>query len=99
MRLGSADEKIYMEKDYKNELLKYINDSTLGNDQKDLWDIFTKISLPDEDEAVYEAVTQDNESLMLLTDHLRDKIWDMKENNKEAWERICKDQAIQAKGQ
>jgi hypothetical protein len=77
-----------MQKDYKSELLKYIASSDLDDDQKELWSLFAKISMPLEDEAVFEAVSQDNESLAVLTEHLRDKIWDMKENNKKAWEKL-----------
>jgi hypothetical protein len=77
-----------MRKDYKSELLKHIGSSRLDDDQKELWNLFAKISMPLEDEAVYEAVSQDDESLMLLTEHLRDKIWDMKENKKQAWEKL-----------
>lgn len=86
-----------MEKDYKKELLKYIESSDLEAGQKELWELFTRISKPLEDEAVYEAVSQDDESLKLLTRHLRDKIWDMKENNREIWEKLTAENADQAK--
>lgn len=74
--------------DFKEKLNILIKDSDLSIDQKLLWELFQKFASTDENEAVYEAVTDGNENLELLTKYLRDKVWEMKENNIEAWERL-----------
>lgn len=77
-----------MENEFKKKLEDIINKSNLQADQKYLWQLFLKISRAEEDEAVYEAASEGNENLILLSQHLEDKLWDMKERNKEAWERL-----------
>ncbi len=73
---------------YKLKLKDLIVKSDLPEDQKDLWDMFLKISDENEDEAVFEAASEDKESLTLLTNHLRDKIRDMNERGRKAWQRL-----------
>jgi len=76
------------EENFKGKLNNLIANSDLDNNQKILWEIFTKISMDDNDEAVFEAVHESSENLNLLTKYLRDKIWDMKKNDNETWERL-----------
>lgn len=76
--------------DYKEKLNRTIKDSTLSTDQKLLWDLFLKFASIEEDEAVYEAVLESDDNLEYLTKYLRDKVWDMKENNIETWKRLIK---------
>jgi hypothetical protein len=73
---------------YKLKLKDLIVNSRLSTDQKELWEIFLKISDENEDEAVFEAASEDEESLTLLTNHLRDKIRDMNEKGRNAWQRL-----------
>jgi hypothetical protein len=78
-----------MANEYKNKLKKYIEENaSLDEKQKTMWDLFTKISLPDEDEAVLEAVIESKENLQLLTNNLHSKIADMKNNNRKIWDVI-----------
>ncbi len=74
--------------DYKEKLLDFIKKSDINNEEKTLWELFAKMSNEDEDEAVYEAIKENNDNLLLLTKYLRDKIWDMKENDPDAWQRL-----------
>ncbi len=74
-----------MENKYKKKLQELIEKSNLDSNQKLLWDLFLKISNSDEDEAVFEAASESVDNIKLLTEHLRDKIWDMKDNNEKAW--------------
>ncbi|MBU4217030.1 hypothetical protein L6270_04345 [Candidatus Parcubacteria bacterium] len=85
------------EENFKGKLNSLITDSDLNTDHKILWEIFSKISIPEEDEAVYEAASESNENLHLLTEHLRDKIWDMKNNDAETWARLVADEQRYAK--
>lgn len=63
--------------------------SNLGLEQQKLWGLFLKTALDDEIEAVYEAVTEEDGNLELLTEHLRDKIWEIKERNSKVWHKIA----------
>lgn len=76
------------EENFKEKLNSLIASSDLNSDNKILWEIFSKISIPEEDEAVYEAASESKDNLTLLTEHLRDKISDMKNNDKETWQRL-----------
>jgi len=81
-----------MENNFKIDLQELITNSNLSENQKMLWELFLKISNPDEDEAVFEAANESIANIDLLTTHLRDKIWDMKENNKRAWHDLTKNE-------
>lgn len=81
-----------MANEYKQKLNDLIIGSELSTEQKLLWDLFLKLSYDEEDEAVYEALTEDDESLPLLTKFLRDKIMHMKEANNEAWRKIIQNE-------
>ncbi|PLX28013.1 hypothetical protein C0583_02140 [Candidatus Parcubacteria bacterium] len=81
-----------MENKFKNKLRELVESSNLNENKKLLWDIFLNISIADEDEAIYEAASESTENLELLTGHLRDKIWDMKENNEKAWKKLIADE-------
>jgi hypothetical protein len=85
------------EENFKEKLNNLISDSDLDINQKILWEIFLKISIADEDEAVYEAASSSQDNLHLLTKYLRDKIWDMKNSDKDAWRRLVVDQEKYAK--
>ena len=74
---------------FKPKLSNLVVNSSLTEDQKLLWELFLKISGADEDEAVYEAVDEDNENLLLLTEHLRNKILDMRQTSKKAWQALA----------
>lgn len=73
---------------FKQKLIDYTQASNLEPEQKKLWELFTKISSPEEDEAVFEAVSGSEENLKLLTGFLRDKIFDMKSRNENAWNKM-----------
>ena len=77
-----------MENNFKNDLKELIIGSKLSQNQKLLWELFLKISTPDEDEAVFEAANESEKNIDLLTEHLRDKIWDMKENDESVWHQL-----------
>lgn len=82
-----------MENQYKERLEKLVIESSLQEDRKYLWQLFLKISTDEENEAVFEAASEGNENLILLSKHLEDKLWDMKENNKYAWEKLVEDES------
>lgn len=73
---------------YKLKLKDLIVRSSLPAEQKDMWDLFLKISDEYEDEAVYEAASEDEDSLTLLTGHLRGKIDDMNAEGRKLWRRL-----------
>ena len=77
-------------KNNKERLIDLISNSKLTYNEKILWELFTKFSTPDEDEAVFEAASEGYSNLYLLTKYLRDKIWHMKETNKSAWKKLLK---------
>ncbi len=81
-----------MENNFKNDLQDLITNSNLNENQKMLWELFLKISNPDEDEAVFEAANESISNVELLTTHLRDKIWDMRESNKKAWQDLTQNE-------
>lgn len=58
-----------------------VSSSGLDIEQKTLWELFLKISLPEEDEAIFEAANQGEENLRLLSNHLRQKIRYIKETD------------------
>jgi hypothetical protein len=74
--------------DFKKRLTRIIKESNLDTDQKLLWDLFLEFASSHEDEAVHEAITDDKENLEYLTKYLRDKVWDMKENNTKTWKKL-----------
>lgn len=79
--------------DYKKKLSKIIEDSNLSDEKKLLWELFIKFASSEEDEAVYEAIVEAEENLDYLSDYLRDKIWDMKENNIDTWHKLIKEES------
>jgi hypothetical protein len=81
-----------MENNFKNKLKNLIEISRLTMEEKALWSLFMKISLPEEDEAVFEAAAESQDNLTLLTKHLQGKIYEMKERNKKAWDKLIKDE-------
>lgn len=77
-----------MENTFKQQLADLIDDSDLSKEQKELWTLFMLKSIPDEDEAVFEAVSESKENLILLTKHLRDKILSMEQLKEEDWKEL-----------
>ncbi len=86
-----------MEKKYKNDFKKLIVNSKLNQNQKLLWDLFLRIADPEETEAVFEAASESEENIILLTKYLKDKIKYMKENNEKAWLELTENQEKYAK--
>jgi len=78
--------------EFGKKLIALIKDSRLNTEEKMLWGLFVRLSVSEEDEAIYEAAVENEENLNLLTTHLRDKIWDMKTFNEEKWKEIIKDE-------
>ena len=74
---------------YKIKLRELVFTSELNEAEKDLWELFLKASDSNEDEAVFEAASEDFENLKLLTRHLRDKIRDMNERSKGLLQRLA----------
>jgi len=78
-----------MEKNnYKQKLESLITNSDLDKNDKGLWSLFITIAPPEEDEAVFEAVNESRESLNLLTNHLQEKIFSMRNINKNSWQKL-----------
>lgn len=73
--------------DYKQKLEQHIHSSTLDASQKLLWFVFLKLSTEYESEAVFEAVSENQEYLDLLTKNLKSKIDAMKDGSEEAWQK------------
>ena len=83
-----------MEKNnYKQKLENLIAKSNLDNYDKGLWSLFITIAPPEEDEAVFEAVSESKESLNLLTNHLQGKIFSMESINKDSWKKLVENKA------
>lgn len=82
-----------MENQYKEKLRDYIDDSKLTPEEKELWGLFMMKSDELEDEAVYEAVTEKEGNLELLTKHLLDKILSMDRE----WGNVTEDEAAYSK--
>jgi len=76
------------EKDIRIKFKELINDSKLNFDQKKLWELFILKADQNEVEAVFEAAQEESENLFLLTDHLRDKIFEMEETDEEGWDEV-----------
>lgn len=62
---------------FKQKLGEFINSSDLTADQKEMWRLFILKANDMETEAVFEAVNEGRDCLMLLTNNLRDKIADL----------------------
>lgn len=73
---------------YKQKLENLITDSDLDKNDKGLWFLFITIAPPEEDEAVFEAVSESDGNLKLLTNHLQGKIFSMQNINKDSWQRL-----------
>ena len=77
--------------EYGQKILNHIEKSDLDADRKLLWEIFVKISNEEEDEAIYEAISESENNLVLLTTFLRDKIWSMQGTSPESWDKLFAD--------
>jgi len=76
-----------MENKYKELLKDEISKSPIDIKNKKLWNFFLELGTAEECEAIYEAIQEEDDNLILLTTHLKNKLFDMKENNKVAWNR------------
>lgn len=74
--------------DFKEKLRMLVEASDLGPSDKGLWALFMAISPAEEDEAVYEAVSESKENLKLLTGHLQGKIFSMQNINQDSWQKL-----------
>ena len=86
-----------MNNEYKEKLARLVNGSALEDNEKKLWQLFLKMALPEENEAVYDAANEGQENLQLLTKYLGDKIRDMKKDNQVAWQKIAQEEKELAK--
>lgn len=85
--------RIYMEKNnFKDKLKNLVEKSNLDECDKGLWILFMAISPAEEDEAVYEAVSESDENLKMLTEHLQGKIYSMRDISKEGWQKLVANQ-------
>ena len=73
---------------YKQKLENLVAESNVDDCDKNLWALFIIIAPPEEDEAVFEAVSESRENLNLLTDHLQGKIFSMQNINKDSWQKL-----------
>ena len=77
------------EKDLRKKFKELIDNSKLNIDQKKLWELFILKADESEIEAVFEAAQEEEENIVLLTNHLRDKIIEMGEANKQEWDGVA----------
>lgn len=73
---------------YKDKLKQLVDKSDLDNCDKGLWSLFMAISPDEEDEAIYEAVSEGDENLKMLTEHLQGKIYSMQNINEDSWQKL-----------
>lgn len=72
-----------MNQDYKQQLADLVYKSDVIDDEKKiLWKVFIKEATLEESEAVYGAVSEGSDSLVLLTNYLSDKVAQMKSDKK-----------------
>lgn len=77
---------------YKEKLGKLVAKSDLDPCDKGLWALFMAISPSEEDEAIYEAVSESDENLKMLTEHLQEKIYSMQNISKDSWQKLVDNQ-------
>ena len=82
-----------MNNKYKNLLEEEISKSPIDIKSKKLWKFFLELGTLEECEAIYEAVNEGEDNLILLTTHLKNKLFDMKKNNTTAWDRAIEKNA------
>lgn len=73
--------------DYKTRLNATIARSPIPAKQKKLWRILSDLTTEEENEALYEAVTESEENLILLTTHIKNQLYDMEKNNPVLWDK------------
>ena len=86
-----------MKNKYKERLAQTVANSNLSYSQKELWQLFIKISKQQEDEAVYKSIINNRNNLEILTDYFQEQIWKIKRNDKEMWKKIVKSEKELAK--
>ena len=60
--------------DYKDRLNAVIAKSPIPAKQKKLWRILSDLTSQEENEALYEAITESEENLILLTTHIKNQL-------------------------
>jgi len=74
-----------MKNKYKELLKEEISKSPISLQSKKLWYFFLELGSLEECEAIYEAIYENEDNLILLNTHLKNKLFDMKKENKEVW--------------
>ena len=77
------------EKDLRGKFKELVANSNLNDDQKKLWEFFILKADQNEVEAVFEAAEEEEENIILLTNHLRDKILEIEKDNRQDWEGVA----------
>lgn len=77
-----------MNQTYKEKLDLLVSTSNLNENKKKLWSLFCKVSTPEEDEAIYEAASESDENLNLLSDHLKSRMIDLKDREPIIWKQL-----------
>ncbi|HAM88401.1 MAG: hypothetical protein US83_C0004G0017 [Candidatus Falkowbacteria bacterium GW2011_GWC2_38_22] len=75
-------------KNFKDKLKQLVDKSDLNACDKGLWSLFMAISPSEEDEAIYEAVSESDDNLKMLTEHLQGKIYSMQNINEDGWQKL-----------
>lgn len=73
---------------FKDKLKQLVDKSDLNPCDKGLWSLFMAISPDEEDEAIYEALSESEENLEMLTKHLQGKIYSMQNINEDSWQKL-----------
>lgn len=77
----------------KLELKEFILNSTLNDNQKNLWNSLID-SMKEQEEVftILETIKEDPEILVFLTSNLEEKVKSIKNNDKEAWNNIIEEE-------
>lgn len=77
----------------KLELKEFILNSTLNDNQKNLWNSLID-SMKEQEEVftILETIKEDPEVLVFLTSNLEEKVKSIKNNDKEAWNNIIEEE-------
>lgn len=77
----------------KLELKEFILNSTLNDNQKNLWNnLIDSMKKQEEVFTILETIKEDPEVLVFLTSNLEEKVKSIKNNDKEAWNNIIEEE-------
>lgn len=77
----------------KLELKEFILNSTLNDNQKNLWNnLIDSMKKQEEVFTILETIKEDPEILVFLTSNLEEKVKSIKNNDKEAWNNIIEEE-------